>query len=221
MGNQEFWDWFEQTAAPRLGLRETTFRKAFQYLDGLQLTGPVTIVETGCTRQAGNWEGDGQSTVLFDRYLAYCAPGSHCFSIDIDPAATAQCKALVSDRVAVFTSDSVLALREIGRSLRQQGRTVDFLYLDSFDVDWSHTTPSAVHHLKELVSIVPSLRRDTLVMVDDCPPDARVVPSDTGGYVFLAPPQIGGKGRLVAEYAAQVGATSQFFNYQAAWTGLV
>jgi hypothetical protein len=57
--------------------------------------------------------------------------------------------------------------------------------------------------------------------VDDCPPDARLLPNDTGGFGFLSSPQIGGKGRLVAEYATQVGATPKFALYQAAWTNLV
>ena len=42
-------------------------------------------------------------------------------------------------------------------------------YLDSFDVDWRYTYPSAAHHLKELTSITRLLHKDTLVVVDPLP----------------------------------------------------
>lgn len=216
-----FWTWFDLEAGPKLGAREVAFRKAFAYLDTLQRTGPVTIVETGCTRIAGNWAGDGQSSVLFDRYLSHCPAGSEAHAVDIDPNATAQCRQLVSNRVHVHTGDSVPVLRQIARTLADAGRTIDLLYLDSFDVDWKNTTPSSAHHLKELVSIVGSLRSDTLVMVDDCPAQARMVGTEPGNYSLISQPEIGGKGGFVAEYAAQVGATLLFSHYQAAWTHFV
>lgn len=50
-----FWEWFDSQAAPRLAMREISFRKAFTYLD--TLPGPLTIVETGCARAKGNWGG--------------------------------------------------------------------------------------------------------------------------------------------------------------------
>ena len=33
-------------------------------------------------------------------------------------------------------------------------------FLDSFDVDWRYTYPSAAHHLKELTSIMRLLNND-------------------------------------------------------------
>lgn len=218
---RDFWTWFDQEAAPKLAVREVSFRKAFTYLDAIRTTRPVTIVETGCTRAAGNWGGDGQSSVLFDRYLAGCPEGSSGHAVDIDPAATAECSRLVSDRITVHTGDSVPVLRQIARTLASQNRTIDLLYLDSFDVDWRHKVPSSAHHLKELVSIGGSLRPDTLVMVDDCPTEARMIANDGGGFSLISTPQIGGKGGMVAEYAAQVDATMLFTHYQAAWFNMV
>lgn len=214
-----FWDWFDNQAAPRLALREISFRKTFAYLD--TLPGPLTIVETGCARAKGNWAGDGQSSVLFDTYLGMREKGSQGWAIDLDPQATALCKEMVSDRIQVRTGDSVPTLRELAVEFRQTGRTIDFLYLDSYDVDWNNPTPSAVHHLKELVSIVPVLRPDTLVMVDDAPSTCRVVGNRNGQYDFVSLPVVGGKGTYVAEYARQVEAPMLFSHYQAAWTGFV
>jgi len=67
MKSPEFWQFFD-AIRPQLANRADTFGKCFEYLD--RFDRPVGILETGCTRQAGNWAGDGGSTVLFDRYGA-------------------------------------------------------------------------------------------------------------------------------------------------------
>lgn len=219
MRHDGFWTWFDGEAAPKLALREISFRKIFSYLDSLD--GPITIVETGCARVQGNWAGDGQSSVLFDRYLQASPEGSTGFAIDLDPQATTLCKGLVSERVTVLTGDSVAVLPEVARRLKAAGRTIDFLYLDSYDVDWANTTPSAVHHLKELVSIVGALRPDTLVVVDDAPSTCRVVGNANSQFDMISLPVVGGKGTYVAEYAKQIGATQMFSHYQAGWTGML
>ena len=70
MRSREFWDYYE-TVRPMLDKRSQSFASMFEYLDRLER--PVGIVETGCTRQPGNWIGDGNSTVLFDRYAGMLA----------------------------------------------------------------------------------------------------------------------------------------------------
>lgn len=219
MRSAAFWDWFDDYAAPKLQVRESTFRRVFDYLDAID--GPVTIVETGCTRSPDNWSGDGQSSMLFDHYLRFGHPQSLAHAVDIDAETTALCKTLVSERINVHTGDSVAVLSRLARELRTAGRTVNLLYLDSYDIDWNYPTPSAIHHLKELVSIVSAIDARTLVVVDDAPQTVRAITNDAGKLVTIANPVIGGKGLYVAEYAAQVGARPYFAHYQAAWTGLV
>lgn len=219
MRNAEFWEYFDGFAAPRLGKREISFRKMFQYLDGIE--GPLTIVETGCARLADNWGGDGQSTVMFDKYLGFGREGSIGHTVDLDAKATALCKSLVSPRFEVHTGDSVKVLTQIARSLKAQGRTIDLLYLDSYDLDWNNPTPSAVHHLKEMVSIVGMIRPDTLVVIDDAASTCLVVAGANNQMQMISRPAIGGKGGFVAEYAQQVGATTLFAHYQVGWTGMV
>lgn len=218
--SEAFWRWFDSVAAPRLGRREISFRKIFLYLDEITADRPVTIVETGCVRIADNWDGGGQSTLLFDRYLAASAKGSRGYSVDIDVRATASCRTLVGDGFDIRTGDSVLVLRTIAEELKRDGRCIDLLYLDSYDVDWGNVVPSAVHHLKELVSIVDCLGTATLVVVDDAPRECLLYPDDANWFQFLTHPHVSGKGKFVAEYARQVGATERFAHYQAGWTGL-
>lgn len=212
-----FWQWYEAEAAPKLGLREVSFRKIFKYLDSLDESTLLVIVETGCVREANNWGGDGQSTVLFDRYLQYRTGGGSCFAVDIDPEATALCRTLVSEKTEVLTGDSVMVLRDVSSILKKYDASISLLYLDSFDLDWKNPAPSAVHHLKELVSIYDRVSPQTLVVVDDSPVNVMCSSSVAGDFQPARKPAIGGKGQYVAEYAQQVGASMLFSHYQSAW----
>ena len=61
----DFYKWFNEIA-PKLGQREISFKKIFKYLDAQPA--PIIIVETGCLRNQDNFL-DGQSTLLFDKYI--------------------------------------------------------------------------------------------------------------------------------------------------------
>lgn len=217
--SKDFWAYFEGEAVPRLGIRGPTFREMFKHLDLLE--GPVAIVETGCARSVDNWWGDGLSTLLFDRYIASRADGSTCVSVDINDRAVANARQLAA-HVRVVQDDSVHFLSELADQFASEGRTIDLLYLDSFDLDKSYWQPSAIHHLKELTAVIRCLRNDTLVAVDDCPCTADFIPAGSDReHMFLNAPTVGGKGRLIAEYANAVGAHLRFAQYQAGWTHMV
>ena len=217
MRSEQFWTWFNAAAA-RLALREISFRKIFEHLDALDA--PITIVETGCVRTVDNWEGDGQSTILFDRYVRHGGQGSIVHSVDLDAQATAICRTQVSDRVTVHTADSVALLRHLAAQLRKENRRLDLLYLDSYDLNWHDPTPSAVHVLKEFLSIGPAVNGNTLVVVDDCALQVIAVADAANGLRQLAQPKVGGKGKYLAEYATQIQARIRFLHYQAGWTGM-
>lgn len=217
MSTDYFWQWFSERQAS-LADRAHSFELMFRYLD--QRSGPVTIVETGCTRQPGNWAGDGQSTVLFDQYVQHRGLHSGVWSVDLDPAAVAQCQRLVSAQTTVTQADSVAWLHQLGPQLAAQGRHIDLLYLDSYDVDFAYWFVSAAHHLKELTAIVPWITDQTLVVVDDSGLAPVVVQHSADRMTVARPGGIGGKGRLVAEYAATVGAHQEFCLYQVGWTNL-
>jgi len=217
-GKQEFWDYFNNACAPKLSYREKTFRKIFEYLDSLE--GPIRIVETGCARKENNWAGDGQSTVMFDKYITFRDQDSTCCTVDINPTSVAECQKLVSERVTVVQDDSVHYLGLMARDLLASNQTIDFLYLDSYDLDKTYWQPSAIHHLKELCCVMSCLSKETLVVVDDCPLNADFIISESKTISFITDPTVGGKGRLVAEFAKAFGAKLEFSEYQAGWTGL-
>jgi hypothetical protein len=99
---------------------------------------------------------------------------------------------------------------------------ISFLYLDSFDLDMNYWQPSAIHHLKELAIAMRVLTSESLVAVDDCPGTADFILNESNNTLdFVTPPRVGGKGRLVAEFAEAVGAKCLFAQYQAGWINIV
>lgn len=217
MRSEEFWDYFEREARPNLRFRAETFPKIFHYLD--RFDRPVGIVETGCLRTPGNWAGDGQSTLLFNKY-AESHPQSVVFSVDLDAEAVARCRSVVGETVRIHCGDSVPYLKTLADHPPPELKFIDLLYLDSFDVNIDDPLPSAIHHLKELTAIAPLLRSETLVAVDDSPPSFIGLVGEDKSIKMLRPPRIGGKGKLIAEYATQIGARTQFTGYQCGWTNL-
>ena len=217
METNEFWRYFNAEISPHLGFRQASFRKMFEYLDSLQR--PAFILETGCVRNVGTLTGEGQSTVLFDRY-AQSVPGTIVHTVDLDPGATALCRTLVSPAVTVHTGDSVGFLSELAKAPPAPFTKVDLLYLDSYDVDFLNPHPSALHHIKELLAVSPLLTNATLVALDDSPSDAVLLFNEAGTVSFLSKPAISGKGKYIAEYAQSVHAELQFSGYQCGWLGL-
>tara|TARA_E500000331_G_scaffold297179_1_gene296362 strand:+ start:617 stop:1297 length:681 start_codon:yes stop_codon:yes gene_type:complete len=216
----DFYKWFNNIS-PKLGDREISFKKIFNYLDS-QPT-PIIIVETGCLRVKDNFL-DGQSTLLFDKYVLSRGAQSKVYTVDINPDSTKVCKQVVSENVEITTGDSVRYLNSITNNFLKNKTKVSMFYLDSFDVDWRYPYPSAAHHLKELVAINRLLNEDTLVVVDDSPAVGNLTQNEnqsTQPWKILSspspPPTIGGKGFLVHEYASHVGAKLVFSHYQAAW----
>ena len=166
MINKKFYEFFE-SIKNKLGIRKTSFTKIFQYLDNIE--GPINIVETGCLRIKDNFKGDGQSTLLFDKYTQYREEKVKSIYSDINPKATEFCKSIVSNNVEIHTGDSVKYLTELMPKLKKQDQKISLFYLDSFDVDWQSSDRSAAHHLKEITAIIDYISEETLIVIDDAP----------------------------------------------------
>jgi len=120
--------------------------------------------------------------------------------------------------VSICAGDSVAFLHAFADSPPAALASLDLLYLDSFDHDYANPLPSSLHLLKELVAAAPLLHAGTLVVVNDSPLSVHGVPLEDGRFHLVMNPTVGGKGRLVAEYAAQIGAEPLFQGYQCGWT---
>lgn len=168
----------------RLGKRHDAFAQLCELMPD-----KCHIVETGTVRQVGNWEGDGQSTIVWND-LAAGRNGS-VITIDIDPVGKALVAELRLDLTTAITGDSLEILPTLTKS-------IDLLYLDSFDIDFSNPQPAADHHLLELHAALPLLHPGSIVAVDDNYEDA-------------------GKGSEVADYFERHGVPEIITGYVRAW----
>lgn len=182
--------YFDIEFMPKLGARGTTFRAVIR--EALASFASPNIVETGSMRMDNNWEGDGQSTLIWNS-LVYFMKGE-VTTIDIDQRAID----LVKERcpsVKTQCSDGVLTIRGMVSP-------IDILYLDSLDLDVKNPHPAAMQALGELTSAIPLLKPGSIVFVDDAP-------WQNG--------DIGGKGAYIAQYMKAINVPLITFGYQAAW----
>jgi hypothetical protein len=153
------------------------------------------IVETGTMRNPGNWK-DGQSSFLFTEFVRH--HGGSVRSVDIDPGAVVTANHAVDSAYFHATcSDSVTWLKDLSDSLS----SVNFFYLDSYDVKWANDHLSAEHHLAEFLAIEPYLTPGTIVAIDD---NSRF--RDSGLRT--------GKGRRIVEYLESKNIHPVYDHYQ-------
>ena len=157
------------------------------------------IVETGTTREDHGhlaFGDDGASTYIFDKFINYY--DGEVNSVDISQSNVDYCKIIVSDKTKVFCSDSVKFLWSLPKN-----KKIDFLYLDSYDIERENPHPSQLHHVKELCAAIDKLNKGSIVAVDDH--DA-----------FFTDFKIG-KGNYVKDFMDDIGATLVYEGYQIVW----
>ena len=184
---------FRTHFAPLLANRADGFNAIFGAL--MDQERKPLIIETGCLRVAGNWAGDGQSTFLFDTYAQQ--RGGWAFSIDINLESIETARRACSHITQFILNDSVAALNALSSTLPT---TASLLYLDSFDLDINNPTPSAIHHILELLAARPLLGPGTVVVVDDFGIADR-----------------GGKGMIVNDFFSRSSAEVLYNGYQKVW----
>jgi hypothetical protein len=143
---------------PKLAHRAETFALMVAHVES---AGKGLIVETGTARTKDNWNGDGQSTLIFD-WLCDNLP-VNAKSVDLDPVAVEIAKSQVKN-VEVVCSDSVKFLS----SLKDEELSeLKLLYLDSFDYKEELALDCQFHHMAELSTIWAKIPSGCLIVVDD------------------------------------------------------
>ena len=193
--DQPFQAQFRDIFQPRLAKRADGFAALFAALAERHLR-PL-IIETGCLRIPGNWEGDGQSTFMFDALVR--ANGGHFFSIDILPESIDTARRACSSATNLICNDSIAALYALSQLLPGPAALV---YMDSYDLDIDDPMPSAVHHALELAAVRPLIGSGTLVCVDD----------------YAVGATTGGKGMILDKFFASIGAEVLYSGYQRIWS---
>jgi len=180
--------------------RADSFLKIFQELEKKENKN-FYVVETGTTRaDHGNlaFGDDGASTYIFDHFINYY--DGEVNSVDIKEENVRYCRSVVTNNTKVFCSDSVKFLWNLPKD-----RKIDFLYLDSYDIELGNPHPSMMHHVKELCAAIDKIDKGSIVVVDD-------------HNAFPNLPEVNiGKGNYVKEFMDNIGATLLFEDYQIGW----
>jgi len=134
----------------------TSFKNAFEQL--IKIKNPI-IIETGSSRWGVN------STMLFDSYVRKY--GGKFWSVDIDKNTIEDLKSKVCENTTMVCDDSVNFLKKW--TIEHPDEKVDFVYLDSYDIDWLNPEPSQIHGLNEFLAIHLNLKNGSLLLIDDTP----------------------------------------------------
>jgi hypothetical protein len=166
-----------------------------------------TIVETGCSAHGT------KSTLLWDIFVNIF--GGKVCSVDLNNSAVVETNLLTSEKTTVTCSDSLTYLPTLNEK-------IDFLYLDSYDVDFLNPLPSAKHHLKEFNCIKHLLHKGSIVLIDDTPVSPEWLDNgkhcpiyNTLKHTFN--PEMCGKGSLVNKELELMGAKKLMHQYQILW----
>jgi hypothetical protein len=117
----------------------------------------LKIVETGIASAGTN------STYLFNEYVKKY--GGQFWSVDINRYLVDINKGNMCPATTLICDDSVNFLNE----WTAVNDKADVVYLDSYDLDWYNPEPAANHGLKEFNAILPALKKDSLLLIDDTP----------------------------------------------------
>ena len=178
--------------------RATSFALIFELLDQ-KVEKDFLIVETGCMRRDhGNlaFGDDGASTYIFDDFINYY--DGEVLSVDICKENVEYANDLTSHKTNVHCQDSVDFLWNLPK------KQIDFLYLDSYDIEKENPHPSQLHHVKEMCAVIDKLGKGSIVCIDDH--DA----------FFTGDGKIA-KGTYVKDFMDDIGMTPIHEGYQIVW----
>jgi len=172
-----------------------------------------TFLETGCARKNGL-----QSTLLWDKFVTYY--GGKVVSIDKDKDAIMEASKLISLNTCFLHMDSLEALAQLYEP-------IDFLYLDSYDTDFTNPQigdKSAKHHLDEFIRVKRCLHQNSIILLNDTPVSPEWI--DNGKYnpnyetvkqVYSLCNTVLGKGSYINIGLQQLGAKQVLHQYQSLW----
>ena len=126
---------------------------------------PAVIIETGTSAYGTD------SSRLFDSYIR--SFGGKFSSVDINPYPSNRLKWAKSKGTKFFIGDSVDFLKNLDADTK-----VDFIYLDSWDVDWSNPLASAQHGYREIFEIRKFIKESLILVIDDTPRELKWIPEE-------------------------------------------
>lgn len=160
---------------------------------------PLNILETGSSAHGTN------SSHLFINYIKKF--GGSFYTVDINPDIKNSLMRYESDTITVVTADSVQYLKSLDENIV---KSLDVIFLDSFDLDLINPEPSEHHGLMEFESLSKNVKKGCLISIDDTPSDYSLFSNATSDTLKVYESQrvqkgdgyIPGKGRKVLDLIA-------------------
>jgi len=184
-----------------------SMKRALLTLKEVKPAGPYIFVETGCAAHGT------KSTIIWDKFVSMF--GGKVYSVDLNPNAVKITQNSVSSNTLVTHSDSLLYLPTLTEP-------IDFVYLDSYDVDFLNPRLSAEHHLKEFNCIKHPLHKGSVILIDDTPESPEWLDNGFNSPIYTKYKEqfdinMSGKGSLVSAELENMGATKILHQYQVLW----
>jgi len=131
-----------------------TFKKLFENMKDIKE--PI-ILESGIASAGTN------STYLFNEYVKKY--GGKFWSVDINQQLVDENKGNMCPATELICDDSVSFFTKWSKNNNE----ANVIYLDSYDLDFYNPQPSGNHGLKEYYSLLPVIKKNTLLLIDDTP----------------------------------------------------
>ena len=103
------------------------------------------------------------STYLFNEYVRKY--GGFFWSVDINKSLVNKHRGNMCPATQLICDDSVSFFTNWSKS----HDVANVIYLDSYDLDFYNPIPSGNHGLAEYKSLIPVIKKDTLLLIDDTP----------------------------------------------------
>jgi hypothetical protein len=152
--NTDTYEMFSNYSGLNKHINYLTFKKLFQEMDGLK--NPY-ILESGIASAGTN------STYLFNEYVKKY--GGFLWSVDINESLVNLHKGNMCPATQLICDNSVSFFTKWTKT----HDTANVIYLDSYDLDFYNPQPSGNHGLAEYKSLIPVIKKNTLLLIDDTP----------------------------------------------------
>jgi len=148
------YEMFSNNLGVKKHLNYLTFKKLFTEMEGLK--NPL-ILESGIASAGTN------STYLFNEYVRKY--GGFFWSVDINKSLVDEHTGNMCPATTLICDDSVSFFTKWSQS----NDVANVIYLDSYDLDFYNPYPSGYHGLAEYKSLIPVIKKNTLLLIDDTP----------------------------------------------------
>lgn len=148
------YEMFSKKSGIKKHINYLTFKQLFKEMEGLK--NPY-ILESGIASAGTN------STYLFNEYVRKY--GGLFWSVDINKSLVDNNKGNMCPATQLICDDSVSFFKNWSKS----HDVANVIYLDSYDLDFYNPIPSGNHGLFEYKSLMPVIKKNTLLLIDDTP----------------------------------------------------